>query len=343
MDNYSYTSIDTTGFQIRLLTIPLDVKQILGRANVKPLTGSLKNYYLPLSTLPRAQRLVRNSRLPIYIALSYVWGDPTRSHDILVDGKRLPITSNLYDALRALQKDATSEIRVWADAICINQGDSVEKSAQIRLMREIYHASTEVRIYLGPGSEDVKKCLDFMNNLTDAYIVTDDPSGTEDSALEEGFLKAVLYPGGVLGDGFIRFGQSIGEVFDVVSPTARDDKAKMLLDSDEGLSLHEESIKSFAKWRPSKRHLRRVQGTDFTMMAKLLDQTFLEKDWFLRMWVVQEIGSSDYVGIQLGGRSIKWDYLVQTLYYLHFGCNIKLDHIRRVSISIGSNVSSYDP
>ena len=331
MDIYSYSPIDSAGSQIRLLTIPLDVKQILGRANVKPLTATLNNYYLPLSTLPRAQRLIRSARLPIFIAVSYVWGTPTRSREILLDGKSLPITSNLYDALRAMQKDATSEIQVWADAICINQDDLAERSAQIVLMCEIYHASSEVRIYLGPGSEDVQTCLNFINDLTGAFIVTEDPSGTEDSALEEGFTKAVLYPGAVLGNGFIRFGQGIGELFDVVLPTARDDKAELILDSDAGLSLHEESIKSIAVWQPSKRRLRRLQEIDFPKMASLIERTFLDNDWFSRMWVVQEVGTADNVSIQLGGRSIGWDYFVRTLYYLCFVRHIKLDHIRRVS------------
>jgi hypothetical protein len=332
MDIYSYTPIDSARSQIRLLTIPLDIKQILGRANVKPLTGTLTNWYLPLSTLPRGQRLVRSAHLPIYYALSYAWGDPTRTHNILIDGKRLPITSNLYDALRAMQKDAASDIQVWADAICINQDDLVERSAQIFLMREIYHTAMEVRIYLGPGSEDVQKCLEFINGLTSAFIVTDDPCETEDSPIEEAFTKAMVYPGGVIGNGFIRFGKSIGELVDVLQPTARDDKAEMLLDPDESLSLHQESIKSIAKWRPSKRHLRRVQGTNFFEMASLIERTFVENDWFSRMWVVQEVASADTVSIQMGGRSLGWEYFVQTLYYLHFVCNIKLNHIRRVSI-----------
>jgi hypothetical protein len=44
---------------------------------------------------------------------------------ILIDGNSVPISRNLYDALRTMQRFAVSDIRVWADAICICQEDLV--------------------------------------------------------------------------------------------------------------------------------------------------------------------------------------------------------------------------
>ncbi|KAE9371929.1 heterokaryon incompatibility, partial [Stipitochalara longipes BDJ] len=99
--------------------------------------------------LSRTRRLFRASRLPLFFALSYVWGDPTKSHEISIDGKRLAITKNLYLALRSMQSSITGTLHVWADAICINQEDDTEKSIQIQVMREIYYSASEVRIWLG--------------------------------------------------------------------------------------------------------------------------------------------------------------------------------------------------
>lgn len=93
----------------------MDVKQILGRANVKPLSGTLSKHYVPASTLSRGRRVVRRAQMPFFYAISYVWGeqDKTRSHEIIIEGNMLPITENLYNGLRAMQKQAEGYIYVW--------------------------------------------------------------------------------------------------------------------------------------------------------------------------------------------------------------------------------------
>jgi Heterokaryon incompatibility protein (HET) len=62
-----------------------------------------------------------------YSALSYVWGDPLITKTILMDGCKVNVTSNLESALRHLRKHDV-DIRIWADALCINQSDVPEKS-----------------------------------------------------------------------------------------------------------------------------------------------------------------------------------------------------------------------
>jgi hypothetical protein len=52
-----------------------------------------------------------------YECISYVWGDPAVVVDIICDGKRLPVTQSLRDALRRFRH--TDEERVmWADGEC---------------------------------------------------------------------------------------------------------------------------------------------------------------------------------------------------------------------------------
>jgi len=226
--------------------------------------------------------------MPMFSALSYVWGDATKSHEILVDGKSLSITKSLYDGLRAMQKDSAANFHVWADAICIDQNNLAERSAQILLMREIYHSATTVRIWLGSGSAEGKRCLDFIDKLTGALIMTDDPTETEDSALEEAFSKSYLMTGEALSRGLIRIGQAFGDMGDIIRPAARDDRAELLMDPDESFSLHQNSIESISEWRPSTRRLKKVEYEgDFTEIATLLEKLFLQNDWFSRMWVVQ--------------------------------------------------------
>jgi hypothetical protein len=75
---------------------------------------------------------------PKYIALSYVWGDEAIGSPISINNETTSITTNLDRALRNLWRKGGEEVLVWADAICINQADDVEKASQVRMMGDIY-------------------------------------------------------------------------------------------------------------------------------------------------------------------------------------------------------------
>jgi hypothetical protein len=85
---------------------------------------------------------------PKYEAISYAWGDPANKLNMLCDGKILLVTPNLKNALHRLKLKDESRI-LWADAICINQNDVVEKGSQVKLMTRIYGNATRVCIWLG--------------------------------------------------------------------------------------------------------------------------------------------------------------------------------------------------
>ncbi|KAI1751879.1 heterokaryon incompatibility protein-domain-containing protein [Xylaria castorea] len=84
-----------------------------------------------------------------YTALSYVWGDPTPVDKILIDDQELGITANLSAALRDL-RDSRRTHTLWADAVCIDQGNIPERSKQVARMGEIYGSASNTIIYLGP-------------------------------------------------------------------------------------------------------------------------------------------------------------------------------------------------
>ena len=74
---------------------------------------------------------------PSYEALSYTWGEPGRENTIDVNGSNFQIRHSLAHALLHLRLSHRSR-RLWVDAICINQGDDLERSEQVALMRNIY-------------------------------------------------------------------------------------------------------------------------------------------------------------------------------------------------------------
>jgi len=83
-----------------------------------------------------------------YEALSYVWGDPSITKPIVVDGQEIQVTTNLEAALRHIRKPDGTVI-IWVDAVCINQDDNAEKSHQVSMMYDIYKKCSQVYIWLG--------------------------------------------------------------------------------------------------------------------------------------------------------------------------------------------------
>jgi hypothetical protein len=59
-----------------------------------------------------------------YIALSYAWGDPSDTQDIIVDGATFAATKNLVSALQHLRRGIKSGLELWIDAICMFQSAS---------------------------------------------------------------------------------------------------------------------------------------------------------------------------------------------------------------------------
>ncbi|KAH9210506.1 heterokaryon incompatibility protein-domain-containing protein, partial [Leptodontidium sp. 2 PMI_412] len=89
-----------------------------------------------------------------YLALSYCWGDQNNSRSIQIGGYSVEITTNLAAALYAVRRLRCSTatrgpVRLWVDAICINQADNEERSNQVRNMRQIYAKSSEVLSWVG--------------------------------------------------------------------------------------------------------------------------------------------------------------------------------------------------
>ncbi|KAI8711799.1 HET domain-containing protein [Fusarium sp. LHS14.1] len=111
---------------------------------------------------------------PSYQALSYAWGDPLDCRSITVDGRRINVTVNLFNALQRLRLP-DDERRLWVDALCINQADDVEKSHQVNLMRDIYSRTTQAVLWLGDFAEDSDSTrLAFMAAFTFLEVLAAD-------------------------------------------------------------------------------------------------------------------------------------------------------------------------
>ncbi len=101
---------------------------------------------------------------PRFEALSYVWGDPSVTEDMELDGRQVAVTTNLASALRSF-RERDRPIVLWVDALCINQSDDSEKSAQIPLMGRIYKEAFLVRAWLGESENDSDHAMDTLNRM----------------------------------------------------------------------------------------------------------------------------------------------------------------------------------
>jgi hypothetical protein len=97
---------------------------------------------------------------PDYTALSYVWGDASITGTILLNGVRTTVTRNLATALQHLPKNGRVQsymvkqgvFRIWADAICIDQGNIQERNQQVLLMADLYSSADHVFSWLGTAN-----------------------------------------------------------------------------------------------------------------------------------------------------------------------------------------------
>jgi hypothetical protein len=100
---------------------------------------------------------------PSYEALSYTWGDPAKSGNLLCTetGTQLAVTQNCLNALQRLQWPDRERI-LWIDAICIDQENISERNEQVQLMSMIYERADKVLSYLGEDDDDSDIGMDFI-------------------------------------------------------------------------------------------------------------------------------------------------------------------------------------
>lgn len=111
------------------------------------------------------------SNKPGYEALSYSWGDQNVRHPIEVDGEEAYITTNLYNALRRLRLAEKTQ-HIWADTLCINQSDDVERPHQVGLMRDIYSSTNEAILWLGDFCDEAESGTGPLTSPNDVNYIS---------------------------------------------------------------------------------------------------------------------------------------------------------------------------
>jgi hypothetical protein len=98
---------------------------------------------------------------PPYIAISYVWGDPTSVSTITIDSQPATVRTNCeYVLQQQASAPDTSQHYFWVDAICIDQKSPTEKNHQVALMGRLYSNAMRMHACIGPHYEDSQYLLE---------------------------------------------------------------------------------------------------------------------------------------------------------------------------------------
>lgn len=222
-----------------------------------------------------------------FSALSYCWGDPSDCVDLDVtqdsgQAKAFRVGRTVEAALRRLRK-TDEPLRIWIDALCINQDDLPERSQQVSLMRDIYSRAQSVHIWLGEGDTAVDTCLRLIRNICN-YTDRTCPGGsacacagtahTIELAAVDAQIQAKKEKGS---SGSFH---ALGEIFDL-------------------------SMESFSEddydWA----------GGRWSSNLTVLTTALFAKPWFTRVWVVQEAVMARRAFVHSSGEMAPWDEILR--------------------------------
>lgn len=89
------------------------------------------------------------------------------SRYVVLDGKHFPTAPNLEAALQRLRSH-TDNLDIWVYAICIDQSNDNERSAQVKEMRHIYSGAKTIRVRLGESYGDSSYAFEILRELSSA-------------------------------------------------------------------------------------------------------------------------------------------------------------------------------
>lgn len=275
----TYSRLDTEKLQIRLLTLLPDSlgAPLQCELNVRTL-GDLSKHEEGIYQWSTGKTFTHDEFpksftgkvdwVPRYESLSYTWGQlDGEEHYVSLNGEDFNVTPNLELALQALRKPNEPRT-MWIDAICINQDDLQERSEQVQIMANIYQRAHTTIVWLGPEDERSDHPIRLIQGL----------GGTR--AQNDAFWTSP-FP--------IPPRKWVGPVHDFFYGVQAEDVA---------------AEKTFRDYLASLNLMRlnQLSDDDWTVLTN-----FFQRDYWRRVWVIQEIGNAQQVDVLCGSTWFAWE------------------------------------
>ncbi|KAF1836927.1 HET-domain-containing protein [Decorospora gaudefroyi] len=249
-----------------------------------------------------------------YITISYSWGHVDVVQQVLIKCNDISVlvSWNLFTALRRLRK-RDRPVLLWADAVCINQEDPLERTHQVSLMGQIYSNSQETVIWLGEptANDDVGCRLLRTRGSSTSHILGEESSqmiwkgDSSDHRVRDLYLRDIQhsYATGVSPEdsGSV----DIFGAFCLIQCFA-DGASHLMLETlynDKVNALQRHGLRS--TWHglvPARAY---VRGSRSSRIWEGLER-LMSKSWWQRVWVVQETVLSHKATVHYGMLSAPW-------------------------------------
>lgn len=216
-------------------------------------------------------------------AVSYVWGKSFSEEPVFINGHLRNITLNLHSALRHFRHK--TEIRhLWADAISINQKDGQERNQQVKLMRKIYTECSGVLIWLGEPPNQFPRPSSCIWTTTFGYQTS--ISNTDRQHLEEFWQSFSRYYNKPRAFRFDQTQDFTKGALCFVHILARDSH------------FDDDTVPFF-------------QSDDCRRNVINALQNIMERQWWNRMWVIQETVLAKKATLHYGRYTFPWEMLTE--------------------------------
>ena len=212
--------------------------------------------------------------VPEYDCLSYTWTKEKPTCSIQCNGQTVYVRPNLLAVLRRLRHSSRAKA-LWIDAICINQNDPEEKNHQVPLMHRIYHGAKRVTIWLGEDDGQAVHAFPILNWIYKSFRNKEDFESSWDARDPRSRSLLGRLPLGTRGRLLLH---------DWLSRP----KAGSQEDSDE------DTASSL------------VQLPRLTKEAWASLQAIIQRPWFTRVWVVQEVVLAKDPTVLCGKHKVPW-------------------------------------
>ncbi|KAH7327337.1 heterokaryon incompatibility protein-domain-containing protein [Rhexocercosporidium sp. MPI-PUGE-AT-0058] len=245
---------------------------------------------------------------PAYHCLSYVWGVPTFTWPVYVDGHLVHITPTLGAALIHLEHEKDLQT-LWADGICINQRDDAEKEDQVKMMARIYGECVANVAWLGLDDDQLYAAMHLLNT-TGVRIFR---------SLAVGWMEYVLGQVLSLNEGDVtdsdvedmmslRDAMALHDVNDTKDPFEFNGAHEFLtrdIIADILATRHIGGYEAFFRMRGE---LLMPTNEDFEDLI-VTWETLMARPFWKRIWIVQELIKPDVVFLRCGSVSTRLEYL----------------------------------